>query len=607
MAMADTVPRRHLLQAIGAAGTLGMLSNGPSTPAQAQANTSTVPASAARGAADLVLKNGKIITVDAAFTIAQAVAIAGDRIVAVGPDTAMTSQIGPATQVIDLAGKTVIPGIIDGHAHMDREALREVFPALGRVRSIRDIQDRVAELARGKPPGEWIVTMPIGDPPYYFDVPDVLAEKRWPTRQELDAAAPNHPVYIRSIWGYWRGTYPLVSCANTEALRRAGITRDTVSPVETLTIEKDANGDPTGVIVEREMQPMAELLWFRPAAAFTHADRLRALPLSARAYHAFGTTSVFEGHGVATELLRVYKHAYREGTLTMRTALAFSANWRTSGDAPLGPFVEAWLGWLGEPGLGNDWLKMSGLYVHVGREGADDLRAGAAPYTGWAGFNYGHGLPRAQAKELLLHCAANDIRAVMIGSRNLDLYEEIDREIPLNGRRWVISHISLTSPREIEKIARMGLVLTTHTNNYLYKGLQALAQRLPPERHQDINPLRSLLDAGVKVSLATDNVPVSPFLPISQSIARAAYRTGERVAPQQALSRADALRCATVNGAYLTFDEDKKGSLEPGKLADLAVLSADPLTVAENGIAEIRALMTMVGARVVHEMPSWSG
>ena len=220
---------------------------------------------------------------------------------------------------------------------MDREALRNVFPALGRVRSVRDIQDRIAELARAKQPGEWIVTMPIGDPPYYFDVPEILAEKRWPTRQELDAAAPDNPVFIRSIWGYWRGTFPLVSCANTEALRRAGITRDTVSPVDTLKIEKDANGDPTGVFVEREMAPVAELIWFRQAAAFTPADRLRALPQSARAYHAFGTTSVFEGHGAATELLRTYKRADREGTLTMRTALAFSPNWQAAGGAPSGP------------------------------------------------------------------------------------------------------------------------------------------------------------------------------------------------------------------------------------------------------------------------------
>jgi predicted amidohydrolase YtcJ len=564
-----------------------------------------MPASAGRGPADFVLKNGKIITVDAAFSIAQSIVIAGDRIVAVGPDAAMAAHIGATTRVIDLQGKTVVPGLTDGHAHMDREALRNVFPALGRVRSIRDIQDRIAELARGKSAGEWIVTMPIGDPPYYFDVPDILREQRWPTRQELDAAAPNNPVFIRPIWGYWRGTSPLVSCANTEALQRAGITRDTVSPVETLTIEKDANGDPTGVFIEREMVPIAELIWFRKAAAFTPADRLAALPQSARAYHAFGTTSVFEGHGASTELLRAYRQAQRDGTLTMRTSLAFSPNWQAAGSAPLGAFVEAWAGWLGEPGLGNDMLKMSGLFVHAGLDPADDVRATAAPYTGWAGFNYSHGLPRDKAKELLLNCAANDIRPVMIGSSSLDLYDEVDREIPLNGRRWVLSHISTISPRDIERIVRMGLVVTTHTNRYIYKQGRLLQQQLPPDRHREIVPLRSLLDAGVKVSLATDNVPVSLFLPISQTITRTDYRTKEPVVPGEALSCADALRCATGNGAYLTFDESKKGSLEPGKLADLAVLSADPLTIEESKIADIRSLMTMVGGRVVHEIPNW--
>ena len=598
--------RRVFLKAAGAAGTAGMLSSALPDAAGAPVPTQ-IPAQAATGPADLILANGKIITVDSASTVAQAIAIAGDRILAVGSDATMAALSGPATRVVDLKGRAVIPGITDGHAHMDREALRNVFPALGRVRSIRDIQDRIAELASAKQPGEWIVTMPIGDPPYYFDLPEILAEKRWPTRQELDAAAPDNPVFIRSIWGYWRGTFPLVSCANTEALRRAGITRDTVSPVDTVRIEKDANGDPTGVFVEREMAPVAELIWFRQAAAFTPADRLRALPQSARAYHAFGTTSVFEGHGAATELLRTYKRADREGTLTMRTALAFSPNWQAAGRAPLGPFVEAWAGWLGEPGFGSDWLKMSGLYVHVGREAADDVRARAAPYTGWAGFNSNHGLPRDQAKELLLHCAANDIRAVMIGSSNLDLYDEVDREIPLQGRRGVISHISTVSPRDIERIVRMGLVLTTHTNNYLYKGLHAQAQRLPPERHGEIGPLRSLLDAGVKVSLATDNVPVSPFLPIWQAVARTSYQTKERIAPGEALSRADALRCATANGAYLTFDEHKKGSLETGKLADVAVLSADPLTTDESSIADTRSLMTMVGGRIVHETPNWLG
>jgi predicted amidohydrolase YtcJ len=598
--------RRLLLKAAGAAGAAGVLSAARPDTGAAQGPLQ-IPARAGTSAADLILTNGKIITVDPAFTIAQAIAIAGDRILAVGPDAAMAAMAGPATRIVDLKGKAVIPGITDGHAHMDREALRNVFPALGPVRSIRDIQDRIAELARAKQPGEWIVTMPIGDPPYYFEVPESLAEKRWPTRQELDAAAPENPVFIRSIWGYWRGTFPLVSCANTEALRRAGVTRDTVSPVDTVKIEKDANGDPTGVFVEREMAPVAELIWFRQAAAFTPADRLRTLPQSARAYHAFGTTSVFEGHGASTELLRTYKQAHREGALTMRAALAFSPNWQAAGAAPLGPFVEAWAGWLGEPGFGNDWLKMSGLYVHAGREAADDVRARAAPYTGWAGFNSNHGLPRDQAKQLLLHCAANDIRAVMIGSSNLDLYDEVDREIPLQGRRWVISHISTIPPRDIERIVRMGLVLTTHTNNYLYKGLHAQAQRLPPERHGEIVPLRSLLNAGVKVSLATDNVPVSPFLPIWQTVARTSYQTKERIGAGEALSRADALRCATVGGAYLTFDENKKGSLEVGKLADLAVVSADPLVTEESSIPDTHSLMTMVGGRIVHETPNWLG
>jgi predicted amidohydrolase YtcJ len=598
-------PRRRFLKGAGAAGTMLALAGAARGQQQMQA-TPSAAASVGQKPADLVLRNGKVVTVDAASTIAQAIAVTGDRIAVVGPDAAMAAVTAPATRVIDLRGRAVIPGLTDGHAHMDREALRNVFPALGRVRSIRDIQDRIAELARGKAPGEWIVTMPIGDPPYYFDVPDSLAEKRWPTRQELDAAAPNNPVYIRSIWGYWRGTFPLVSCANTAALQRAGITRDTVAPVETLTIAKDANGDPTGVLIEREMAPIAELIWFRQATAFTPAQRLAALPQSARAYHSFGTTSVFEGHGVATELLRVYKQAQQEGALTMRATLAFSPNWSAAGNAPLGPFVEAWAGWLGEPGFGNDWLKMSGLYVHVGRETADDVRAGAGPYTGWAGFNSNHGLPRDKAKELLLHCAKNDIRAVMIGSGNIDLFDEVDREIPLNGRRWVISHISTISPRDVERVVRMGLVLTTHTNNYLYKGLDAQAKRLPPERHNEISPLRSLMDAGVKVALATDNVPVSLFLPIWQTIARTSYQSKQRVAPGEALSRADALRCATANGAYLTFDEGKKGSLEVGKLADLAVLSADPLTVEEASIANTTSLMTMVGGRVVHETKNWS-
>ena len=592
--------RREFLKA-AAGASLGTV-----MPVQAQAQA--LPASPVARPADLVLKNGKIITVDKGFTIAQAIAIAGERIMAVGPDAEMAAHTAPATRVVDLKGRAVIPGLVDGHAHMDREGLKTVYPPLGRVRSIRDIQDRIAELARNKRAGDWIVTMPIGDPPYYWDVPDILAEKRWPTRQELDAAAPHNPVFIRSIWGFWRHTPPLVSCANTEALKRAGITRDTVSPVDTLKVEKDTNGDPTGVFFEQDMQPLAELIWFRNATGFSRADRARTLPLSAQAYHAYGTTSVFEEHGAATELIRAYKDSYRDGTLTMRTALVFSPNWKSAGGAPLEPFIEAWAGWLGEPALGDDWLKVTGLYVNINHTKADDLRAGTTSDTGWAGFNYDTGLPRERLKEVLLHCAANDIRAIANANVTpgvIDLFEEVDRAVPLEGRRWVVGHISTLAPRDIERIARLGLIVTTHTNRYIYKEGHLLQRRLPAERQREITPLRDLLDAGVKVGLATDNVPVSMFWPIWQAVARTSNVTQHRIAPEQAISRTEALRSATVDCAYITFDEGKKGSLEPGKLADLAVLSADPLSVEEAGLRDITAAMTMVGGKAVYETPNW--
>jgi predicted amidohydrolase YtcJ len=606
-----SLSRRDFLTGAGAVstGVAAALVGGVSTTSAAQASSLLASASAPTHAADLVLTNGKVITVDAAFTITEAIAIVGDRVLSVGPNAAMAAHTAPGTRVVDLKGKTVVPGLIDGHAHMDREGLKSIFPSLGRVRSIRDIQDRIADLVRRARPGEWIVTMPIGDPPFYFDVPDILAEKRWPTRQDLDAAAPHNPVFIRSIWGYWRSTPPLVSCANSEALKRAGITRATTSPVDVLEIQKDSNGDPTGIFIESDMQPVAELLWFRDAARFSRADRAKALPLSAQAYQASGTTSVFEEHGIANELLRAYKDARRDGSLTMRASLVVSPNWKAAGNAPVGSLIEAWGGWLGEPALGDDWLKVTGLYVNIGRSKADEVRATAAPYTGWAGFNYDAGLPREQVKEVLRQCAKHDIRAVETASTSpgvLDLFDEVDREVPLKGRRWVLGHIETLSPSDIDRIVRMGLVVTPHTNRDIYKLGDVWQKKLPRERHHEITPLRSLLDAGVRVGLVTDNVPTSLFWPMWESVSRVSRVTKERVAPEQAITRAEALRCATMNGAYLSFDEDKKGSLEPGKLADLAVLSSDPLTVEENSIPDISALMTMVGGRIVRESPNWN-
>jgi len=549
--------------------------------------------------ADLIFHNGKIITVDARFRIAQGVAISGGRFAAVGSDADVRRHAGAATRMIDLKGRTVVPGLVDGHAHADREGLKLVFPALGKVRSIADILDRIAELVRAAKPGEWIVTMPIGDPPTYFDVPDILKEKRFPTRYELDEVAPDNPVYIRSIWGFWRHTKPLVSIANTRALELAGITRDTPAPLPSVSIEKGADGEPTGIFVEDTLMPVMELTLLRCAPGFTHQDRVRTLPEAMRAYHAFGTTSIFEEHGVSAELMRAYKEVHRAGGLTMRTALVASPDWAAIPEGPFERIITGWFGWLSEPTLGDEFLRITGLFVNMDVEAENIVRSRAHPYTGWAGFHYHNALPRERLKELLIACARNRIRVTSIRRNMLELFDEVNRVVPIGDLRWVFGHISVLTQDEINRAADLGLAVSTHTNRYIYKEGHLLKQRLGAERENEISPLRSLVDAGVKLSLGTDNVPVSMFYPIWQAVARKSLYTGEVIAPEQKLSREQALRAATVDSAWLTFEEDKKGSIETGKYADLAVLSADPLTVEEDGLKDISSELTVVGGKIV--------
>ena len=552
-------------------------------------------------AADWVLHGGKIITVDAQFSIAQAVAITGNRIVFVGADAPALAMVDANTRVIGLDGRAVMPGLIDGHAHMDREGLKKVFPSLANAGSVAGVKAMIAGLARRTPPGEWIVTMPLGDPPYYFDVPECYAEKRLPTRHDLDEAAPDHPVFVRPIWGFWRHTTPLVSVANSRALALAGITKDTVAPSDTIVIDKDAAGEPTGIFYDNTIMSIVEMTLMRAATGFSLADRTRTLPAAMQAYHAYGTTSVFEEHGVAGELLRAYKIVHARGELTMRATLVVSPHWAS---VPAGGFeqvVEAWASWLAGRGFGDNYLRVGGIFVDIGPSREDELRAATWPYTGWAGFNIATGLPRERVKELCMACAKHGIRVIAIWPNMLDVFEEVNREIDITTQRWVLGHVSALSAAQIAKVRELGLVATSHTNRYVYKEGHLLKQQLGAGRENEIAPLKSLIEAGVRVALATDNVPTSMFYPVWQSVCRQNRYTGEAIAPAQALTREQALRAATINGAYVTWEESIKGSLEAGKLADLAVLSHDPLTCGEQQLRDIHAEMTFVDGRIVYE------
>lgn len=552
------------------------------------------------GVADLIVTRGRVLTVDRPFSIAGAVAVKGNRILAVGAPDEIAALADESTRIVDARGRAVIPGLIDGHAHMDREGLKSVLPSLAGCRSIDDVLQRIEALARDAAPGAWIVTMPIGEPPYYFDPARGLREGRYPTRWELDRAAPDNPVYIRPIWGYWRHAQPLDSVVNSRALAAAGIDRDFVPPSPEIEFERDAEtGEINGVVHEWTYMPIVELSLLRMSPGFSPAQRAAGLERAMAIYNRTGTTSVFEEHGAAQELIRAYQTVRDAGKASVRANLVFSPAW-DGAEAAYGPMLARWAGWLGGRGLGDSWLRVAGVYTEFGPTVESRLRARASPYTGWAGFNPDHGVPRARMKEFLIEAARNGIRVAALSMEFLDLYEEVDRAVPIGDMRWIVGHINTVTEDQARRLARLGVATTTHTNRYVYKQAHATRDEIGADREDDIVPLARLRGAGVHVGLATDNVPTSLFYPIWQAVARPDLHGRGPVGAAQRLSRRDALRCATVEGAWLTFEEDEKGSIEAGKLADLAVLSDDPLACDEDRLKDIAADVTIVDGRIVH-------
>ena len=264
--------------------------------------------------ADWIFANGSVLTLDPRRPRATALAVAAGRIAAVGDRADVRAWRDRRTRIVDLRGATVVPGLVDAHAHLDREGLKAQYPSLARCRSIGDIQMLLRRLAARTPKGTWIVTMPVGSPPFYQDAPGGLAEQRWPTRADLDVATPDHPVYVRGIWGYWNRP-PVYSVANSRALARAGVTRDT-KPPKGVEIARGAAGEPTGVFVEHNLIQVLEFTLMREVPRFTHADRLRALDASQRVYASRGVTAVYEGHGVTPEVLAAYRQAHERGPST---------------------------------------------------------------------------------------------------------------------------------------------------------------------------------------------------------------------------------------------------------------------------------------------------
>lgn len=550
------------------------------------------------GAAEpLVLRNASIITFDETRPRASAIALQGGKITAIGSDAEVPPI--PGVRELDLKGACVIPGFNDTHAHMEREGLKHQRPSLAEARSVADIIEVIRNLAASTPPGQWIVTMPAGRPPF-FDGVASLAEKRLPNRYAIDKAAPDHPVYIPGVFGNW-GKPPGHSALNSRALALNGIDANSEPRLSGLEIEKDARGEPTGIIVERNNRPTVEFDLLPAVPRFGFAERIEGVRLSQRLYNAKGTTSIYEGHGSAAETISVYRKLWELGELTVRTGLVVSPSWSDLAEARR--IMRDWLATARGAGLGDPWLRVSGIHVAYGGdpEVAHCARA-HLPDTGWSGF-VEQAVTPADFREASFLAAEFDLRLhTIVGDKLHEIVpvlEAVDARFPLRPRRWVIEHIGRARQSDIEALARLGVLVTTIPTYYLWKGGEKYLD--DPDGGDLVVPHRRLLNAGIPLAIATDNIPYDPFFTLWVTCAREERTSGRVIGIDQQLGVEEALRLFTVNGARLTFDESWKGPLKPGFAADLAVLSDDPTALPVAEIRNLRCGLTIVGGRIVHD------
>lgn len=563
---------------------------------------------------DLILHGGRVYTVDPADRLAEAVAVKDGHIVATGGSAEVLGLAGGGTRRVDLEGHTVVPGFVDGHPHMDVVGLGLIRPAFGSVRSIEDALAVIRSEVSRRQPGEWVVCNPLALEPEVFRFPGALREGRWPTRHDLDAAAPEHPVYIEPPML----VAPGVALANTAALRAAGITRKTSAP-DGVEIVKDDAGEPLGIFKDFNFPKMIPDTYnaFKPDRALfpmlprlTQDDVLRGVKAGMQAFNAAGITAIYEGHGIPREPQQAYLDLWLRRELTVRTYFVVAYPIPLYGDPGAGDaLIRETARYAAGSGFGDDLLKFGGLGFSFDSASAIGASLMRQPYPGarghlWTGVQL---TSDDNFRAILFKAARANLRVQVqcAGGAAIDkvlaMYEEIHREIPITDKRWVIEHCQFPSAENMATCRRLG-VIPTSTTNFLWLYGSVYVRCFGRDLARDAIPFKTWLDAGVPVVQSTDGRPFSPVFAFWQMLARRDGLTGEVLgSPEQKLSRAEALRMYTFNGARAAFWEHRIGSLEPGKLADLVVLSEDIMTIPEDRIPETRVLATLLGGRPVHD------
>jgi predicted amidohydrolase YtcJ len=549
--------------------------------------------------ADVVLHHGKIVTVDEKFTVAEALAVKGDRILAVGTNADVLKLAGPKTEKLDLKGKTVLPGLADSHVHPTAASVYEFAHPVPEMDTIADVLKYIGSRAAALEKGNWIIVQQV--------FITRLRDQRYPTRKELDMVAPDHPVLF--------ATGPDAS-VNSLALTLSGIDHDfKITDGGTGYIERDSSGEPTGIL--RSCTRLVKTA--ESDKAPSQAEKRERLKQLLADYNAVGITSIADrdaGDG-AVELYRTLKE---QGELSCRVFLNYSVDAQASLEAIESRIRKA----VANPLHKYDnmlWLRGIKCYLDGGM-----LTGSAYMQKPW-GVSKIYSIVDPEYRGLLyiqpdkLRAIArlaleNDLQmtAHSVGDGAVqalvDAYASIDKDLPVRERRPCITHCNFMSLKAIETMQNLGIVADLQPA-WLWLDGKTLLTQFGDERLTYFQPYKTLFDRGVIVGGGSDHMqkigslrsvnPYNPFLAMWITLTRQPRRAAGPLHPEQRISREQAIRLYTINNAFITFEEKEKGSLEPGKLADFIVLKQDILNCPEEAIKDIEVERTYLGGRMIFE------
>ena len=525
--------------------------------------------------ADTVIRNANIITMDRDRPRAQAVAMSNGRIIGVGSNQDVETFVGPGVKTLDLTGSTVLPGFIDAHIHVLNSGIRHVMAADCDLPTIAAIQTALSDRAETTPPGQWVQGFKYDD--------TKTAENRSIFRHELDAVSTFHPIFVAHRAGH-------IYYLNSMALELAGFDRDTPDPFGGRLGRDPDTGELNGVIYERAIEHVR----FELIPSDTPEIRREGLRTICRMLTEAGLTSVHDARVVRDEFV-TYQEGRDAGDLSLRVyALMYHPYFRSLQEAGL------------KTGFGDEQLRLGG--VKMVADGAIAARTAylSEPYVG---SDCDHGILAMSAEEIEenvmeMHRAGFQVCIHANGDLAIDMvlnaYEKAQAADPRPNPRHRIEHCTLVNPDILGKMRRLGTIATPFCTYVYHHG-----EKMPfygEERLQWMFAQRSFLDYGVVGTGATD-YPPGPFEPLLgiQSCVTRTDSQGNLWGPNQKVSVEEALRIYTMHSAYASFEEDQKGSIEVGKLADFVVLGEDPTRIDPFGIKDIQIQRTIVGGKTVYE------